>query len=302
VSSAQQNLALIGANGMLAAAIKNLAPANYLIQAYDLPNFDMTNREHLLALQDSAPDIIINCAAFTNVDGCEEHSELAMRVNGDGPGLLAVLAKKINAVLVHVSTDFVFDGSKKCPYLEDDQPRPLSVYGKSKLEGEQQILKSGLKNYFIVRTSWLYGTGGNNFVETIIRLAQDRLELKVVDDQRGTPTYTEDLATAIFQLLALPPDTSPLTPYGIYHYSNEGECSWFEFAAEIVAQMRKSQNFKVEHLQPIPTEGYPLPATRPKYSVLSKDKIRRVTGLTIPAWQESLQAYLTQRNANEGLS
>ncbi|WP_020675709.1 dTDP-4-dehydrorhamnose reductase [Geopsychrobacter electrodiphilus] len=302
MSTTKRKLALIGANGMLASAIRKLAPSEYLIQTYDLPDFDLTSRQQVLALRHSAPDIILNCAAFTNVDGCEEQRELAMRVNGGGPGLLAELANNIDAVLVHISTDFVFDGKKGRPYLEEDQPRPLSVYGKSKLEGERQILQSGLKKYFIVRTSWLYGAGGNNFVETIIRLATERKELSIVTDQLGTPTYTSDLATAIFQLLAVPPNTLPLTPYGIYHYSNEGECSWFDFATEIVVQLRTWQGVKVEHLIPIPTEGYPLPAERPKYSVMSKDKIRLAANLVIPAWQESLKAYFKQRNSKEDFS
>ena len=306
MSATTIRLALIGANGMLATAIRKLAPAEYLIQRYDLPDFDLTSREQVFSLVECPPDIIINCAAFTNVDGCEEQADLAMRVNGEGPGLLAELAKEIDAVLVHISTDFVFDGTKESPYLEDDRLQPLSVYGKSKLLGEQQILQSGLRQYFIVRTSWLYGSGGNNFVETMIRLAKEKSELKVVADQRGTPTWTEDLARAIFALLSL----SPLTPhpslvtapYGIYHFSNEGACSWFDFASEIVAQLRTTRAVKVEQLLPIPTEGYPLPAARPKYSVMSKDKIKQVTGLVIPDWQESLKAYLGQRNSKEDFS
>ena len=293
---AEQKIVLIGANGMLATEIRKHLPDCYDLKGYDLPDFDITDRQQVLSLQQNAPDIIINCAAYTNVDGCEEQQQLAMRVNGEGPGLLAELAKGIGATLVHVSTDFVFDGHKRSPYLEEDRPHPLSVYGKSKLLGEQQIQQSGLESYFIVRSSWLYGAGGNNFVETMIRLAKEKTELKVVDDQRGTPTWTDDLATAIFQLLALPPNSSPLTPYGVYHYSNEGECSWFDFASEIVAQMRATQDLKVEQLLPIPTEGFPLPAERPKYSVMSKGKIKLATGLAIPVWQESLKSYLMQRN------
>lgn len=221
--SARKGIALIGANGMLATAIRKLAPADYLIQCYDLPDFDLTSCEQVFALQADAPDIIINCAAFTNVDGCESQQELAMQINGEGPGLLAELANKIDAVLVHISTDFVFDGSKATPYFEEDQPNPLSVYGKSKFLGEQLILQSGLEKCFLVRTSWLYGAGGNNFVETIIRLAKERSELKIVDDQRGTPTWTTDLTTNIFALLQT-------REFGVYHYSNDGECSWFDFA------------------------------------------------------------------------
>ena len=300
MTSEKQKLALIGANGMLAMAIKKRASANYHIRSYDLPDFDITNRAQVFALKDSAPDIILNCAAYTNVDGCESQSELAMRVNGEGPGLLAGLAKEIDAVLVHVSTDFVFAGDKKTPYREDDPTGPLSIYGQSKLLGEQRIVESGLEKYFIVRTSWLYGLGGNNFVETMIRLAKERSELKVVDDQRGTPTWTDDLAEAIFKLLAVvdAPHPSPLTPpspYGIYHFSGEGECSWYQFAVEIIAQARHAESLKVEKVLPIPTEGYPLPAKRPAYSVLSKEKYKAVTGAQIPEWRESLKIYFSAR-------
>ncbi len=283
-----KQVALIGANGMLATAIRKLAPADYVIKPYDLPAFDLTDPVQVLSLRDDAPDIIINCAAFTNVDGCEIEQELALQVNGAGPGLLADLAKQTDAALVHISTDFVFSGDKNSPYQEDDQPNPLSVYGKSKLAGEQQVQLSGLDKYFIIRTSWLYGGGGNNFVETMIRLAKERTELKVVADQRGTPTWTEDLAKAIFALLRG-------DKYGIYHYSNDGECSWHEFACEIINQIRFVEELQVKTIQPIPTEGYPLPAVRPKFSVLSKEKIKQATGLEIPAWQQSLKFYLMQR-------
>ncbi|MDB4470698.1 dTDP-4-dehydrorhamnose reductase [Deltaproteobacteria bacterium] len=283
-----KRVALIGANGMLATAIKKLAPADFSIQPYDLPGFDITDRKQVLSLQELSPDVIINCAAYTNVDGCEDQCDQAMQVNGVGPGLLAELAKTVDAVLLHISTDFIFDGEKNSPYLEDDQPQPLSVYGKSKFAGEQQIEQSGIRKFFIVRTSWLYGTGGSNFVETMIRLAKEKTELKVVADQRGTPTWTDDLARAIFTLLQT-------EGYGIYHFSNQGECSWYEFARKIVEQIDKTEELTVKKILPIPTEGYPLPAVRPKNSVLSKQKILQFTAIDIPAWQQSLESYISQR-------
>jgi len=283
-----KTIALIGSNGMLASAVKRLLPDGYHLAEYDLPNFDLTEREQVFALKQQAPQIILNCAAYTNVDGCEENRELAMRINGEGSGLLAKLALEIGAVLVHVSTDFVFAGDKQQPYLETDVTGPLSVYGKSKLLGEEKILASGLRCYFIVRTSWLYGAGGNNFVETMIRLAKERAELKVVADQRGTPTWTDDLAMELFALLET-------EEYGIYHFSNLGECSWHQFASEIIEQVGQKEQLVVKNVLPIPTEGYPLPAVRPKYSVLSKEKIERVTQIDIPEWQQSLRRYLEQR-------
>lgn len=306
-----QRVALIGSNGMLASAVKRVLPTGTHLLEYDLPEFDLTSREQVLSLAEEAPGVIINCAAYTNVDGCEQNRDIATRVNGDGPGHLAELAKKTDAILVHVSTDFVFSGDKSEPYRESDTVEPLSVYGESKLLGEQKVIQSGLEKYFIVRTSWLYGADGNNFVETMIRLAKEREELKIVADQRGTPTWSDDLARAIFSLLKsaqsqLPTTDSqlplsvaslptPHSPYGIYHYSNAGECSWYEFTQEIVAQIGKKENLKVQAVEPILTEGYPLPAERPKYSVMSKDKISRITGIEIPDWQESLGKYLRSR-------
>lgn len=283
-----KTIALIGANGMLASAVKRLLPDGYRIDAYDLPDFDLTDRDQVFALKQRSPQVIFNCAAYTNVDGCEENRELAMKVNGEGPGLLAELAQELGAVLVHVSTDFVFAGDKQQPYRETDATGPLSVYGQSKLLGEERIVASGLQRYFIVRTSWLYGAGGNNFVETMIRLAKERDELKVVADQRGAPTWTDDLATALFALLET-------EAYGLYHFSNRGECSWHQFAVEIIDQVGKTEQLKVKAVLPIPTEGYPLPAVRPKYSVMSKEKIIKTTQFDIPVWQQSLSSYLKQR-------
>lgn len=284
-----KNVALIGANGMLAAAIKKLAPQDFRLQCYDLPEFDLRQRSQVFALAASAPDIILNCAAFTNVDGCETERELAFAVNGEGAGLLAEFAEQTGAILVHISTDFVFDGGKTTPYLETDQPGPLSAYGQSKLFGEQRIHQLGLKRYFLVRTGWLYGRGGKNFVETILRLASEKERLTVVADQLGTPTWTEDLARALFALLRS-------EQFGIYHYSNAGECSWYDFACAIVDQAKETGlPVRVEELLPVSTDAYPLPAVRPKYSVLSKEKISAVPGVVIPLWTESLKNYFLMR-------
>jgi dTDP-4-dehydrorhamnose reductase len=267
--------------------------------------------------------VIINCAAFTAVDACETQQELANKVNGEGPGILATAALKVGATLVHISTDYVFDGRKASPYGEEDRPNPSSAYGRSKLLGEEAIVRSGLKEYFILRTSWLYGPGGKNFVETVARLASERQELRIVADQFGTPTYTGDLAGAIFNLLALvPPDPamqprhpspvtrhltsvtrhpSPVTdvpPYGLYHFSNEGECSWHDFAVAIVEELKgRGENVIARAVVPIRTEEYPLPAPRPAYSVFSKEKYRRVTGAAVPHWKESLIRYFDRRTS-----
>jgi dTDP-4-dehydrorhamnose reductase len=293
-----QDLVIVGANGMLAQAVKNQAPDRYRICCFDLPEFDLTSRDQVLGrICEITPAVIVNCAAYTNVDGCETNEEAATAVNGLGPGYLAEAARKAGATLVHISTDYVFDGRQSEPYTEEDATNPLSAYGRSKLKGEQAILGSGLEQYFIIRTSWLYGPGGKNFVETIIRLAKEREELRIVADQVGSPTFTIDLARAVFNLLDIRTHyRSRLTPHGIYHFSNEGNCSWYEFGNEILVQLAESGvPVKVKRILPIGTDEYPLPAVRPAYSVFSKDKYRRATGATIPDWRESLAAYFRMR-------
>lgn len=286
----KQRLVLVGAGGMLASMVRSLAPECFDIAPLDLPDFDLTDRRSVLSTMEVLrPDVIVNCAAYTNVDGCETHEEVALQVNASGPGFLAEAAIMFDSTLVHVSTDYVFDGQKNSPYTEEDLVNPQSVYGRSKLLGERAILESGLKKYFIVRTSWLYGPGGKNFVETILRLAQEREELRIVADQVGNPTYTRDLAEAIFRLLT---DAT----YGIYHVSDQGVCSWYEFACQIVAEfVRRGGQVKVKKIVPITTAEYPLPASRPAYSVLSKDKYEAAVGVTLPAWQLSLSQYFDIR-------
>lgn len=288
-----KKLALIGSNGMLAQMVRRVAPASWSLTGFDLPEFDITDREQVLTtLSNLRPDYILNCAAYTNVDGCETNEELATRVNGVGPGYLAEAARECGAVLVHISTDYVFTGTKGAPYREEDQTNPLSAYGRSKLKGEEAILASGLERYFILRTSWLYGPGGKNFVETMIRLGREREELSVVADQIGSPTFTGDLAGAIFKLLA----ADHPAPYGIYHFSNSGECSWCDFAKAILVQAKCSgEPILARQVVPIRTEDYPLPAIRPAYSVFAKDKYLQATGASVPHWEESLAAYFTLR-------
>lgn len=326
VTRHSSRLLIVGCNGMLAQAIASSAPSGYAITAVDLPEFNITDQAMVQSVVEATqPEIIINCAAYTNVDGCETEQELANQVNGIAVGYLAEAAKRVNATLVHISTDYVFDGEKKTPYAEEDQTNPQSVYGSSKLLGEQAILSSGLEKYFIIRTSWLYGPGGNNFVETILRLAGEREELRIISDQVGSPTYTGDLADAVFALLGKCCDqeavmkkalqigrdedvvTGPSSPvtdlasrdssiYGSYHFSNGGQCSWYDFAVEIVDQARKNGVLlKLGKILPINTEDYPLPAERPKYSVFSKEKYCRITKRSVPGWQDSLAQYLENR-------
>jgi dTDP-4-dehydrorhamnose reductase len=305
---------------MLARAVKGLLRAAGNPPAeLDLPGFDVTDREAVRrALGELGPELVVNCAAYTDVDGCETRAELATRVNGEGPGYLAEAARELGATLVHLSTDYVFDGAKREPYTEEDPPNPLCAYGRSKLLGERRVLESGLEKCYVVRTSWLYGPGGKNFVETIARLAGERDELRVVADQVGSPTYTEDLAPAIFRLLgwgvvnaprsAVPvepapadPTPPPVTrrpspPYGIYHASGEGSCTWHAFAEEIVARLREQGPVRARAVQPIRTEDYPVAARRPPYSVLSTEKLRRATGASLPPWPDALRRYFAARS------
>lgn len=295
-------IVLLGAKGMLARKVAEKASREYTVIPLDLPEFDMTDRSLVLErISSLRPEVIINCAAFTQVDRCETEEVLANKVNGEAVGFLAEAAKAVDATLVHISTDYVFSGEQTRPYCEDDPTGPQSAYGRSKLLGEQAILAGGLEKYFIVRTSWLYGPRGNNFVETMIRLAKEREELRVVADQVGSPTYTGDLAEAIFNLLALVdvPHASrlmPHRPFGLYHFADEGQCSWCEFAEEIIALARKHDKPVVtRRIVPITTADYPLPAKRPAYSVLSKEKYKTVTGARIPDWRESLRTYFENR-------
>lgn len=295
-------IVLIGAKGMLARKVAEKASEQYTLIPLDLPEFDITDRTLVLdQISSLRPQVIINCAAFTQVDRCETEEVLANKVNGEAVGFLAEAAKTVDATLVHISTDYVFSGEQTRPYCEDDPTGPQSAYGRSKLLGEQAILSSGLEKYFIVRTSWLYGPGGNNFVETMIRLAKEREALRVVADQVGSPTYTDDLAEAIFNLLSLvgAPHPSRLTthrPFGLYHFADEGQCSWYEFAEEIIALARKhGEPVVTQRIVPITTADYPLPAKRPAYSVLSKEKYKTATGARIPDWRESLRTYFQER-------
>ena len=221
---------------------------------------------------------IINCAAYTAVDKAETEKEIAFKVNADGAGNLARAAKQINAKFIHFSTDFIFDGTGSVPYTENDKPNPLSVYGASKLAGEEHVLENN-SDAIIIRTSWVYSSFGNNFVRTILKLCKEREQLNVIFDQIGAPTYARDLAGAVLHII----QQKEWKP-GIYNYSNEGVASWYDFAVAI----RDIAGLKTK-ISPIETSQYPTPAVRPKYSVLNKNKIKETFGLEIPHWKESLE-------------
>lgn len=234
-------------------------------------------------------DWIINCAAYTAVDKAESEAELCKKVNEDGVANIALVAQECGAALIHISTDYVFDGTGNIPYTEDMRLAPIGVYGKTKAAGEAAVIKN-TKKFYILRTAWLYGWAGKNFVYTMIRAMNSRESLKVVNDQRGTPTFAGDLASLILKIM------DKKIEYGIYHCTNLGETTWWEFACEIQKQGilagRINEKGKNSTVNPCSTEDYPTPAKRPAYSVLSKEKIQNALGLTLPQWQESLKVFL----------
>ena len=231
------------------------------------------------------PSYCINVAAYTAVDKAETEPEKAKLINVIGAKNLAEVCKKHHSVLIHISTDFVFDGEKIAPYIEEDPKHPIGVYGKTKLEGEQ-VIQSILKEHFIIRTSWLYSQFGNNFMKTMLRLASERDSLSIVNDQIGTPTNAVDLAKAIITIALANNENKVHDKFGIYHFSNEGSCTWFDFANKIFEVKKIAIN-----LNPIPTSSFPTPAKRPKYSVLDKTKIKNNFGLAIKKWEDSLEPF-----------
>jgi dTDP-4-dehydrorhamnose reductase len=231
------------------------------------------------------PDWIINCAAYTQVDRAESEPEQANTVNRDSAAALARAAATCNARLLHVSTDFVFDGSQSRPYREDDTPNPLGVYGRSKLEGEQAV-REALPDAVILRTAWVYGVHGHNFVRTMLRLAGEGRPLRVVDDQTGSPTWAHDIAGAITALLQA-------GAAGLFHYTSAGSVSWCGFAGAILSEAAQAGfDIRTQTVEPITTADYPTPARRPAYSVLDTGKIQAELGLSIPDWRDSLVAML----------
>ncbi|MEE8171102.1 MAG: dTDP-4-dehydrorhamnose reductase [Phycisphaerae bacterium] len=236
------------------------------------------------------PTLVFNCAAFTRVDDCEAAPDRAMSINGEAPGALARLAAETNALLVHISSDYVFPGTGRRPYREDDPTAPddvLSAYGRTKLEGDRRILASGCR-HLIARTSWVYGPGGPNFVDTITRAAGSQPELKVVDDQRGRPTYTVDLAAGIFSLLDRGAE-------GVVNVANDGECTWYDFACEIL----RLQSIPTP-VRPCTTQEFPRPARRPAFSVLDLSRFQSIVGQPLRTWREAVGAHLRAHEAPEG--
>ncbi len=287
-----RQILLIGKDGQLGQELQPfLAPVG-AVNSVGRDSLDLANPEAIAKIvADVKPDLIVNAAAYTAVDKAESELELAIAINGTAPGILAKEAEKIGATFIHVSTDYVFDGSQSHPYLETDQTQPLGAYGQSKLAGEQAILATQALAA-IVRTAWVYGVGGKgNFVKTMLRLGAEREELRVVCDQVGSPTWTGDLAQAIVQLSQnIHSETT-----GIYHYTNSGVTSWYDFAVAIFEEAQElGFPLNIKRVLPISTAEYPTPARRPAYSVLNTQKISTVLGTHPPQWRQSLRKMLSE--------
>lgn len=274
-----------GENGQLGQSLQFIS-ANYPdIEFFfcDSKELDITEKVVIQAIfKKIKPDFCVNAAAYTAVDKAESEPEKAHLINVIGSKNLAEVCKDFGAKLIHVSTDFVFDGNKTTPYTEEDNTNPQSVYGQTKLDGEKAI-QEAFEDYFIIRTSWVYSQFGNNFMKTMIRLGNERESLSVVNDQIGTPTNAVDLAEALIQIILNKTKNPESKTYGIYNFSNEGQCSWFNFAQKIF----EINKINID-LKPIPTTSYPTPAERPQYSVLDKSKIKRVFGIEIKGWEERI--------------
>ncbi len=251
----------------------------------DYDELDITNYNEVISFVSSfKPDVVINCAAFTNVDGCESDIDIAFKVNTIGPRNLAIACEKYDAKLLHVSTDYVFNGEGTVPFKEYDIPNPVSVYGKTKLMGEQYV-RENCNRYFIVRTAWLYGQWGKNFVYTIMKAAKDKGHLDVVEDQRGNPTYAEDLAHHILKIILT-------DEYGIYHCTGTGECSWYDFACKIIEYSGIECT-----VSPITSDKIDRAAKRPAYSSLDNMMLRVISQDEMRHWQEALMSFIKKLNS-----
>ena len=284
---------LIGNKGMLGQDAEKLFKRKRLSYLASDKEVDITNYQ---ILQEFTKNIklewIINCSGYTEVDKAEKEIEKAFLINRDGVRNISKIAIAKQAKLIHISTDYVFNGKKDThlSYTEDDKTEPINLYGESKLAGEREI-KENLKKYFILRTAWLYGIGGKNFVSTMLKLFKEKEEIKVVSDQWGSPTYTVDLAKGILEIINNDSDK-----FGIYHFTNEGVTNWYEFAREIYRKSKKlgiiDSNKEVK-IRSIETKEYPTPAQRPKWSALSNEKIKRELNLDIRNWEDALTDFLS---------
>ena len=291
-----KSILVTGAHGQLGNELHELSVlyTDYTFAFIARSELDLSNTEAIRTyFIDKTFDIIINCAAYTAVDKAESDHDLAKKINTTAVETLAQIAKEKAVSLIHISTDYVFDGQNFKPYIERDPTNPQGVYGQTKLDGEQAMLAINPAKSLIIRTSWVYSRFGNNFVKTMMRLGKERDELGVIYDQVGTPTSARDLAQAILSIIQHPA-LSTLEETEIYHFSNEGVCSWYDFAKTIFELSDIACKVK-----PIETKDYPTPAKRPHYSLLNKAKIKNTFAITIPYWKDSLQECLDLLKGNK---
>ena len=277
-----KTILVVGGRGMLGTELVSLLRSDPAVSvaAADIGEVDITSAASIdRCIVQTRPDAIINCAAFTNVEACETQEPAAFAVNGLGPELLAKACAQRGIRLVHISTDYVFDGTKQTPYLPADHPNPIGAYGRTKLAGERAVA-AFCRNHLIVRTAWLYGASGKNFVHTILRLAKEKPELRVVNDQFGSPTFVRDLAALLARLVQC--DAT-----GVTHATNSGSCSWYEFACEIVRLAGMGTP-----VRPIPSSEFPTPAKRPAWSVLDCSRTEHLAGVKIRHWREALAEFM----------
>lgn len=281
-----KRILVTGASGQVGSEIRAISNnwPQYEFVFLDRQGLEVSNAEAVQnAFETYQPVYCVNCAAYTAVDKAEQEQEAAMQINGIAPGLLAAACKKYNSKFIHISTDYVFDGSSPVPYTEDMKTAPVNRYGHTKLEGERNCMEAN-SDSIIIRTAWVYSSFGNNFVKTMLRLMEQRPSIGVVNDQVGAPTYARDLATAILHII----DSDKWTS-GIYHYSNKGKISWYDFAVAI-----KELSASACTVNPITTSEFPTPAPRPAFSLLDTGKIVREYNLEIPEWKESLEKCLCE--------
>jgi dTDP-4-dehydrorhamnose reductase len=292
-----QRILLIGTTGQVGQELQDTLAALGEVTAVGRDRVDLSQPETIQPIVESIqPQIIVNAAAYTAVDKAETESDLAMQINGISPGLLATAAAQVGAGIVHISTDYVFDGSHSSPYLETDPTSPLGSYGRSKLAGEEAV-RAACSLHLILRTAWVYGVRGHgNFVKTMLRLGGDREELRVVCDQIGAPTWSKDIARAIAQAI---PQLTPETA-GTYHYTSSGVASWYDFAIAIFEEAKLlGFPLKIQRVVPITTAEYPTPARRPAFSVLSLQKTSALLGAPPPHWRQELRQMLLEWQATQ---
>ena len=297
----QSKVWIIGNRGMLGTELSELFVSRGISFTGTDREVDITNQDALNAFTaEYKPEYIVNCAAYTAVDKAEDDRELCRALNADGAGNIARAANRAGARLVHISTDYVFNGNGTRPYREDDPTDPTGVYGLTKRDGEVFVLQENPESW-IIRTAWLYGQHGNNFVHTMLRLMGERDELRVVNDQFGSPTWAHDLAGVVADFIVFS-EAGTSVPFGIYHYSNGGEISWFDFAREIFSLGKRFgilDSGRNVTILPCSSAEFPAKVRRPPYSVLDKSKIESVLGKNVPGWKESLSAYI-ELYANKG--